>query len=533
MARREIPVRRLMAALIGLVALVLVLGLAFAPPALGGEAYHRGGDIPLDNPDWMAGLSDDLLLSQLSLPGTHDTMARDCDYLGTCQDAPLADQLQAGIRVLDIRCANDYSSTQGHYFSLWHGPLFRLGTFDQVADDCKAFLAAHAGETIIMRMKQELTIANPKVTQSFTDTFKWYRDTAYPGLFADVGDGKTIPTLGAVRGKVVVLQDYDYAPFWGIRYITPGGHQPFDSQDAFVVPFSKAGFDAKWSGIYSHLYATNAGDRTKTWYVNYLSGGTETYPERVAGGYFDGFLAAGMNDRMLALLRGSALLEPPAGSGSAKVPLTCMGTLMVDFPGPGLIQAIINLNGGATPHFTDVSDSPYATAIYELAERGIVSGFPDGTFRPDDPVSRQQFAKMIVKTLGLPVTGTERCPFTDVLAQVGTDPLYPSKYVAVCADHSITVGYPGGLFKPYASITRQQLITMVARAAGLPEPPAGYDPGFSEGQFYPADHYLNARKAAYAGLLDELQGAGLSYDFFAAASRGECAQLLYNLLERQ
>ncbi len=531
MQLRTVSIRGLLAILVGV---FLVLGSAIAPPALAGEAYHRGDDIPLDNPDWMAGLSDGLLLSRLSLPGTHDTMARDCDSLGTCQDAPLADQLQAGVRVLDIRCANDYSSTQGHYFSLWHGPIFRLGTFDQVADDCKAFLAAHAGETIIMRIKQELTLTNPNLAQSFTDTFKWYRDTKYPGLFADMGDGKTIPTLGEVRGKVVVLQDYEYAPFWGIRYITPGSNPPFDSQDNYVVAFSKAGFETKWSGIYHHLYATNAGDRTRTWYVNYLSGGTETYPERVAGGYSDGFSAAGMNDRMLALLRESAPLNPPSGSGLAKVPLTCVGTLMIDFPGPGLIQAIIDLNGGASPHFTDVAaDHPYRTAIYELADRGIITGFENQTFRPDDPVSRQQFAKMIVKTMGLLVTGSETCPFTDVLVQVGTDPFYPSKYVAVCADHGITVGYPGGLFKPYDSITRQQLITMVARAAGLPEPPQGYDPGFSEGQFYPRLHYENARKAAYAGLLDGLQGVGPSYDFFAAASRGECAQLLCNLLERQ
>ncbi len=61
---------------------------------------------------------------------------------------------------------------------------------------------------------------------------------------------------------MVVLQDYDYSPFWGIRYITPGSHPPFDSQDNYVVPFSKAGFEAKWSGIYRHLYATNAGNRT-------------------------------------------------------------------------------------------------------------------------------------------------------------------------------------------------------------------------------------------------------------------------------
>ena len=74
---------------------------------------------------------------------------------------------------------------------------------------------------------------------------------------------------------------------------------------------------------------------------------------------------------------------------------------------------------------------------------------------------------------------------------------------------------------------------MIVRAANLPDPPADYAPSFSPIQFYPDEHYLNARKAAYAGLLDGLQEAGSSYDFLRAASRGECAQLLHNLLQIQ
>jgi hypothetical protein len=92
------------------------------------------------------------------------------------------------------------------------------------------------------------------------------------------------------------------------------------------------------------------------------------------------------------------------------------------------------------------------------------------------------------------------------------------------------VGKTATTFAPFESITRQQLITMVARAAGLPAPPPGYNPPFLPGQFYPEEHYQNARKAAHAGLLDGLQGLGATYDFYAPASRGECAQLLFNLL---
>ncbi len=136
---------------------------------------------------------------------------------------------------------------------------------------------------------------------------------------------------------------------------------------------------------------------------------------------------------------------------------------------------------------------------------------------------------MIVKTLGYPATAAEVCPFGDVAGQTGVDPLYPSKYVAVCANRGITVGKTPMLFAPYESITRQQLITMAARAADLPDAPAGYTPGFLAPQFSLEEHFVNARNAAHAGLLEGLQGAHLGFDFTLPATRGECAQLLYNL----
>jgi hypothetical protein len=183
-----------------------------------------------------------------------------------------------------------------------------------------------------------------------------------------------------------------------------------------------------------------------------------------------------------------------------------------------------------TAEFSDVPSShPYHDAIYYLADQEVILGFEDGTFRPDDPVTRQQFAKMIVKSLKLTVTGTEVCPFTDVATQIGTDPFYPSKYVAVCAAEGITQGKTATTFDPASYITHQQLITMVVRAAELPDPPTEYTPSFTASQFSLDEHYQNARKAAYAGLLDGLQGIGPSYDFLASSTRGECAQILYNL----
>jgi subtilisin family serine protease len=179
--------------------------------------------------------------------------------------------------------------------------------------------------------------------------------------------------------------------------------------------------------------------------------------------------------------------------------------------------------------FADVSEAstPYSNEIGYLASLGIVSG-SGGLFHPADPLMRQQFAKMIVLALGYPVTGSEVCPFSDVAAQIGDDPLYPYHYVAVAYQNDITTGVDSTHFSPYRTITRAQMITMVTRAAGLAEPPAGYTPSFSK---FSTVHYPYARRAAYAGLLDGLVGMGPGYDFMTQASRGEVCALLYALLK--
>lgn len=182
--------------------------------------------------------------------------------------------------------------------------------------------------------------------------------------------------------------------------------------------------------------------------------------------------------------------------------------------------------------FTDVGPSTtYAEAIADLSSRGIVSGFADGTFRPDESLKRMQFAKMIVKALELEVPDQDTCPFHDVPGGIdAVDPLYARNYVAVCAAQGITKGKTAATFAPYDSITREQLITMVARAAGLSDPSAGYAPEFTSDGFSLQEHYLNACKADSAGLLAGLQDVGAAYAFTADATRGECAQLLYNLI---
>lgn len=200
-----------------------------------------------------------------------------------------------------------------------------------------------------------------------------------------------------------------------------------------------------------------------------------------------------------------------------------------------LALALILLVAAAAVAFTDVpANHAYAGAVQTLTDRGIINGFADGTFRPDVPVLRQQFAKMIVLTLGLPVSESDVVPFGDVQIGGNADPFYPDNYIAVAAAHGITNGTGPGTFSPAANILRAQVVTMIVRAAQnelpagtLATPPAGYTGTVPD---FGGVHAPNVRVAEFNGLLSGLVGLGASWDPFKPASRGEVAQMLANLL---
>ena len=183
------------------------------------------------------------------------------------------------------------------------------------------------------------------------------------------------------------------------------------------------------------------------------------------------------------------------------------------------------------PTFSDVGDGTlYAAEIELLAKRGAVSGYGDGTFGPYNLVTRQQFAKMIVLTLGYSVSPLSASSFTDIVPQLdGGDPFYPGGYIAAAQAAGITEGKTPTTFRPHDHITRAQLITMVARAAKLANPPWDYAPPFDD---FSPDHYPWAARAAYAGLLDGLVDMGPGFDFWAPATRAEVCLLLSGLLDR-
>ncbi|MDQ5824280.1 MAG: S-layer homology domain-containing protein [Chloroflexota bacterium] len=115
------------------------------------------------------------------------------------------------------------------------------------------------------------------------------------------------------------------------------------------------------------------------------------------------------------------------------------------------------------PQFSDMpSDHPFYQYARCLVCNGVVSGYADGTFRPNAQVTRGQLSKMVANAAGYDedVTGQT---FSDVDPN---SPFYP--YIERLAKRGIIGGYSDGTFQPNNSVTRGQLAKIVSGAVGEP-----------------------------------------------------------------
>jgi hypothetical protein len=116
--------------------------------------------------------------------------------------------------------------------------------------------------------------------------------------------------------------------------------------------------------------------------------------------------------------------------------------------------------------FSDVSSNYWAAQfIQQLSQRGVIAGFPDSSFRPEEPVTRAQFAAMVNKAFKK-AQQRQAIKFSDV----------PSNYWASSAIWQayrigFLSGYPGNRFRPNQAIPRQQVL--VSLANGLEYTPSG------------------------------------------------------------
>lgn len=109
------------------------------------------------------------------------------------------------------------------------------------------------------------------------------------------------------------------------------------------------------------------------------------------------------------------------------------------------------------PAFADIAGQWYESYVELVAEAGIIKGYDDGLFHGDNHVTREEFAAMLVRALGLTDNG-KACAFTDISGR------WSEEAIRIAAQNGLVNGVDATTFAPDAEITRQEMMTMIARA---------------------------------------------------------------------
>ena len=124
------------------------------------------------------------------------------------------------------------------------------------------------------------------------------------------------------------------------------------------------------------------------------------------------------------------------------------------------LLAVLLLGGLASAaQLSDVSTSWAKADIEALMKDGIISGYPDNTFRPEHPVTRAEFARILSKAFHYEPSG--RNNFSDIQNH------WAEKDINALVEKEIIQGYPDGSFKPDTKISRAEMATMLTRAIKL------------------------------------------------------------------
>ena len=154
---------------------------------------------------------------------------------------------------------------------------------------------------------------------------------------------------------------------------------------------------------------------------------------------------------------------------------------------------------GSHASFSDVQDQWFAPAVEEMAQRGLIGGFPDGTFRPGDWVKRGEGAKMTAQAVGqlpytLPQTG--KGDFADLNGH------WSAKYVRqLLVEEIIEPEDYGTDYGPNQKLTRLEMVRMLLRLLGFTPSDTWEESGFPDLVSLNAEDRYYCEKAVEIGLI--------------------------------
>ncbi len=162
----------------------------------------------------------------------------------------------------------------------------------------------------------------------------------------------------------------------------------------------------------------------------------------------------------------------------------------------------------------------YAEAVAVLNGMGVFKGYEDGSFKPENNITRAEVATIIYRIYTGDVAKNDKSglyatynKFSD-MAGAG----WAAGYIGYCSNAELVKGYPNGTFQPSGNITGYEVLAMILRAVG-------YD---KNGEFTGADWALNVAK--YAEQLDILKNVAKTTNLGAPATRELVAEILFRAI---
>ncbi len=164
-----------------------------------------------DTSEWMGFLPDDRYISEVTIPGTHESCARNVlfGYSKRCQKTDVSEQLEAGYRFLDFRIAIEENDSEGNLILVNdYRPCHESGSvfseslkFDDVIADVYKFLQQHQQETVVISIKfEDESNSDGEIQKLLSQKIKSNKDYWYTS--------SEIPTLSQVRGRIVLCSRF-------------------------------------------------------------------------------------------------------------------------------------------------------------------------------------------------------------------------------------------------------------------------------------------------------------------------------------
>lgn len=175
-----------------------------------------------------------------------------------------------------------------------------------------------------------------------------------------------------------------------------------------------------------------------------------------------------------------------------------------------LLLASITTAYAASP--ADVAGTPYETAVNKLMEKGVITGYPDGSYKPGDTINRAEACIIVVKSMGATEANLVAAAPSGFPDLAGFE--WASNYINYATAKGVISGYPDGTFRPNDNVTYNEMAAMLVQALGFKASDLSGT--------WPSNFVL---KAEALGVFE-----GVSYQGNAAAIRGHVAVMDYNVI---